>query len=178
MWSIGEMCKYFRKDRRTITNWVNENPPCPSVVVKRSRTFEPGDVLAWFEARAERRGQVAGEKTQPASFEAAKLRKLEAEAREAEMRVAKMIDSVIPVEAHEAVIIEICDQLRAVLLNVPGTYSVELERLGVSAVDAERILEAIMVELTHALRRVADAIETQADQIELGTIEPKKEEVA
>jgi phage terminase Nu1 subunit (DNA packaging protein) len=135
----------------------------PGVLITRERSGkteykQPDCATNLF--RRER--ELAKREVKPASFEDARARKMEAEAREAELRVSKLLGEVIPTDMHETVVGEIADRLRAVIINIPSNYTLHLERLGIAPAQAEAVLEDLAEELTVALRGVADDVEIEA----------------
>lgn len=141
----------------------------PGVLITRQRGGrveykQPDCATALF--RRER--EIAKRESKPASLDDAKARKLEAEAREAELRVSRLLGEVIPTPMHEEAVGEIVDRLRAVLINLAGNYGVQLEACGVPPEQAEAVLESIALELTRALQGVADDLDPGG---EIGTQE-------
>src|ERR1041385_9237793 len=79
-----QLAEYYGVDERTVTNWVNSKPPCPSRKEGGRRYFDSVQVAAWREAKVKAR--AAGEEL---DFEKAKARKMAADAELAEMEVAR-----------------------------------------------------------------------------------------
>lgn len=116
--------------------------------------------LRWYVTYRE---ELAARRAAPATIDEARERKLVAEARLAEIEVAKREGVLIPLETHEAVVAALAERLRAVLINAPSQYGLDLERAGVSPADAQTILENIADSLTRALRSTVDDLEDEAD---------------
>lgn len=89
----------------------------------------------------------------------AERRKIVADARLAEIRVAKEESALIPNDVHINVVAELADRLRARAINIPGTFVLDLEREGVAPKRAQEILERIADGVISELRLVADEIE-------------------
>jgi hypothetical protein len=98
------------------------------------------------------------QRDEPLDLEKAKSRKLDAEAREAELRVERMLGNVVPLEVVGETVGRICDRLLPTLQNIPANYGLRLEELGIAPSRAEAVLEAIATELTETLR---DAVESE-----------------
>lgn len=111
----------------------------------------------WRESELRKEGRTDG---RPESEKEAIRRKLVADAVMAELNVAQKEGELIAVQVHEAVVGDLCDRLRAVIVNMAGNYLVDLERLGVTPQAGQAVLEKIAADLTGCLRRVADDIET------------------
>lgn len=161
--SRGDLAQLLGVDVRSITNFVREGMP------KTTRgSYAPGACIRWYverECAREREKERARHSQGLSELDLARQRKLVAEAQEAELRVARMLGSVIPADVHEETVGLLADRLLAVLQNVPGNYGLRLEEVGVPAARAEAVLEAIALELTTALRGVADDFEADAAAI-------------
>lgn len=81
-----EIAEIFGVDRRTVTNWVNEKPPCPSEMDGNRRRFDTKAVTTWWAERAVRKDRDSRVEAAPGSKEEEELRKLRAEADLAEMK--------------------------------------------------------------------------------------------
>jgi phage terminase Nu1 subunit (DNA packaging protein) len=158
--SLSELVKQTSFAERTLRNIRNDEP---HVLVTRER----GNKIEYLQpdcaANLLRRERELGKKeAKPASVEEARARKIEAEAQIAELDLAERRGRVIATETHEEIVGQVCDRLRAVLLNVPGEFSPKLERCGVEAQKAEEILEEISTELTLRLQNTADDFDALA----------------
>ena len=155
------LCEVYNVDRRTVTNWLNEEPPCPSHMKGRKRQFDTSKVAAWRESKAETRGEESAGRRPPADYEDAKARKLSAEAKLAELELAQKESELIPMDVHESRLATICDRLRAKLLNLPGKAAPHL--VGRRSVqEALLVLEPAVAEAMQALVDTADEIEADA----------------
>lgn len=152
-----ELAAHYGVDRRTVTNWLNSDPPCPSWKDGNARLFDGAKVAEWKEARAVADALSAISRKAPEGLEEAELRKAVADALLAEIRVAKEEGSLIPLEVHERVVGEMGDRLMGVLTALPDTFAIRLEQLEVAPRDARAVLESVQEELVRALRGVADA---------------------
>jgi terminase small subunit / prophage DNA-packing protein len=155
---------FFGVEKRTVTNWINESPPCPSWKDGTERLFDTVKVAAWREERAARKALAATESTRPADFEEARTRKMAAEAQLAEIEVAEKQGQVVPIAVLESEVAAIGSRLRAVLINTPSNYTVHLERAGISAAAAQDVLERLSEELTRALRKPIDDLPDEPEE--------------
>lgn len=142
-----QLADYYGVQARTVTNWVNSEPPCPSTVDGRNRWFDSVAVAAWKEARL--RAELVRESA-PLDFEDAKKRKMAAEAELMELELAKLRGELVPIEESRLVMREIAARIRSQLLAVPGRYSARMVGLK-SLPDAAR-------ELDHAVRDVLNEL--------------------
>ena len=94
----------------------------------------------------------------PSSMAEAQARKLAAEALITEIELAEKRRQVVPMEVCEAVGGEMADALRAILINAPSTYALDLERAGVPSETAEAVLEKLATDLTTALRGAVERV--------------------
>jgi phage terminase Nu1 subunit (DNA packaging protein) len=154
--NASKLAELYGIDRRTVTNWLRMEPPCPSSVEGRERRFDTAAVASWHAARAAAQAVADLERRRPADLEEARRRKLVAEAVLCEMDVRVRDAELIPRDVHERVVEEIGERLRAVCLNTPSNYGLMLERAGVDAAAAQGVLEQLAADLTRALRGVAD----------------------
>lgn len=114
-----------------------------------------------------RRERELGKKeAKPATIDEARARKLEAEAQIAELDLAERQARVVPTDMHEEIVGQVCDRLRAVLLNIPGDFGPKLELLGIEPQKAEEILEEISTDLTLRLQTTADDFDAMATALE------------
>lgn len=165
--NVKTLAEWYGVNLRTVTNWVNEVPPCPSVLQGGRRLFDPVAVHRWHLERAVRQAEARrtreAARAGAADYDRARARRMAALARLAEMQAARTARELIPVEELEAVVGEITDRLRAVLINLPGTYALHLERAGLAPERAQAVLEDVAQELVRALRGVAEEIEARED---------------
>ena len=96
----------------------------------------------------------------PSNITELRARRDLAQTRLLEIDLALRESELIPMEVHKDVVVEICNRLRAVLINIPSAYALTLERVGMPAADAEKLLVDIAESLTTALRGTADETET------------------
>jgi phage terminase Nu1 subunit (DNA packaging protein) len=167
IWTAAEVCEIFGINRRTLTNWLNEDPPIPSTLRGRAREFDPPTVIPWHGERAVRlaRASIERELREASTSTRAELqrRREEAETKLAEMDVAEREGELVEVAHVDVVVGELCDRFRAALVNMPGNYSIRLEALGIDAAKAEAELTAIADDLTLLLRAGADELEALPD---------------
>lgn len=159
MVNATQLADIYDVDRRTIVNWLNADPPCPSTGVGKARVFDTALVAKWH---AERAVREATEHRPPPDIEAAKERKLIADAQLAELQVAQAEGRVIPLDVHEQRVSALLDRLRAPLANMPGTYVLHLERLGIETARGQEVLETVRDAVMLELMGVADDVEADA----------------
>jgi len=90
-----------------------------------------------------------GDPTDPAR------RKLEAEARRAELQLAEIEEALIPIELLDETVAELLDRLQSVILNIPGSWAPHLVKL-TSRRAAMVKLRPLMGELLESLQATAD----------------------
>ena len=138
----------------------------PGVLITREKSgrteYKQPDCATNLRRReAEKAKKEKAGSAQPNFFEA-RARALVAEAKLKELELKRQLGEVLSHEILEETIRAIGDRLRSVLVNLPATYGLRLEALGVDVRDAEHVLEAIAVELTTALRGEADELDAEA----------------
>lgn len=149
--------------QREITNLVKNHPDLPSIQRGRARVFPLRQCVHWYvrfkSAEAVKRSKPAT----PSNVEEMRRRRDEAEMKMAEMDVAEREGRLVSVDQVDKVVGEVCDRLRAAIVNMPGNYGLRLEELGVEAGKAEATLTAIAEDLTQVLRGTADDLEIYGD---------------
>lgn len=162
--TAAEICEWYGVDRRTLTNWLNEDPPCPSVMRKKVREFDTVAVDAWREARALRRAQEKWERERPSNIDdvkAARDRRTIDEARLIALQVAEAEGRVIPIDVHEDRVRALCEPLAARLKSLTK-YMGDVQ-LAQTDVEAATVLDKIGDDLLRALMGTADEIEDGPD---------------
>ena len=159
-----ELAQLFEVDRRTVTNWLRMDPPCPSEGAGQARRFRLKAVVDWMlereraRHRAELERYIAEQLTEEQVKEARDLRTIN-ESKLIAMDLAEREGKLVTVEDVEAVVGEIGDRLRAVLINLPSNYVLHLERAGVLPEKGQAVLEEIAEELTRALRGAVEEMD-------------------
>jgi phage terminase Nu1 subunit (DNA packaging protein) len=108
------------------------------------------DALKWYVAF-----KIAAEaaKTEPLDFEAARARKMAADAELAEMEVERVRGDSVSMAAHRGSVRGIVAKIRAQLLAAPGRYSPRL--VGISTLpESQRQLDAIVRDVLNELSEV------------------------
>lgn len=113
----------------------------------------------WYNAYLERQAEA---KYRPTDLDALRARKLEADARLAEIEVAKAEATLVPFDVHEQRVGALCDRLRGVLMTIPSKY---LGRIQVARTDleAQAVGEQIRDDTLRALQGTADAEDADDD---------------
>jgi phage terminase Nu1 subunit (DNA packaging protein) len=146
--------KVLGVDPRSVMNFVEEGMP------KDGRGDYPlAKCVQWY---IDRERQAARVSRGMNDLDKARLRKTDAEARKAELEARQLHGELIPTTDHEEIVGDLCDRLRATIVNIPSSYGMRLEEAGVSATVAESTLEAMADELMTALRGAADALDEEA----------------
>jgi len=150
--TAAELARLFEISSQAVVKWRHAG--CP--VEPGGRTFRVASVVAWMLERERARldeAMAAGESRD--RWQAARASKVEYEARLAGIALAEKEGTLLPDHVLRGVVGEFCDNLRAVLVNVPANYVVDLERVGVPPKEAEGVLQRIAEDLTAALRDAA-----------------------
>jgi phage terminase Nu1 subunit (DNA packaging protein) len=142
-------------DVRSIANYVDEGMP------RDERALYPlARCVQWY---VDRERSAARATKGLNDLDRARLRKTDAEAHKAELEAKQLSGDLIPMTDHEEIVGEVCDRLRATIVNIPGNFGTHLEEAGVSAADAEAVLERVAEELITALRGTADELDDEAN---------------
>lgn len=151
-----QLAEHYGVEVQTVTNWVNSDPPCPSAKAGRERMFDTVLVADWHAARAAREAIAKLQKQPPTDEADARKRKLVADAILAEIAVREKEGELVPADIVEEVVGQLADRMRAVCINAPSSYALDLERAGITPAAAQEILEKLADDLTRALRGVVD----------------------
>ena len=157
------LCDIYGVTRRTLTNWLNSRPPCPSTLEDGERMFDTAAVARWRETRAADQAIARLDSQDPSGVVALERRKLYAEVRTAEMKADREEARLVPVDVVDQTVGEMADRLRAVCINAPANYGVDLERAGVTPDVAQEVLERIAEDLVRALRDEAQEYQLEDD---------------
>lgn len=151
-------------DARSIDNFADEGMP------KTGRGAYPLlRCLRWY---INRQVDKARSSKGLNDLDRARVRKTNAEAERAELDLAIARGELVPLAELEAKVGEICDRIRAVILNLPANYGITLEASGLAPAIAEAALEKVGEELTAAIRGIADEQDTIANAIDAGDVQP------
>lgn len=148
--SADQLAEHYKVQRRTVTNWLNEKPPCPSRLEGGVRIFESEQVAAWREHRAVAKAAKANE---PLDFEKARARKMAADADIAEMEADRLRGELLPREQERQNAADLVGHIRAQILAFPGRYSARIVGL-TDLPAAARVLDGIARALLHDLADV------------------------
>jgi phage terminase Nu1 subunit (DNA packaging protein) len=119
--TISQVTAHYGVDRRTITNWINSDPPCPSEMRAGRRYFDSVAVAEWREDRVRALAERAAQST---DFLEARSRKMVADAAMAELELAKAKGELVSVAVYREEVTHIATSIRAQLLSIPGRYAV------------------------------------------------------
>jgi hypothetical protein len=159
-----ELADRFGESAKQIQRYIQEG--MPTVGSGYGVRFNWQVCRAWRDNRIRRLEREKIEKSKPLDIENAKARKLEAEAKEAQIRVDQMLGQVVPLSMIDEVAAKISDRMLPILQNAPSNYSLRLEQLGVAADKAQSVIESICTDLTKALQDTSDEHEAEADRDE------------
>jgi len=155
-----DLVAHYNVDRRTITKWLSSDPPCPSQLKHKVREFDTAEVARWHAERAARNAIADRDRATPSNITELRARRDLAQTRLLEIDLALRESELIPMEVHKEVFADACNRMRAVLINIPSAYALTLERAGVAADAAQKMLEDMAESITTALRGTADEMET------------------
>lgn len=160
--NAARLAEIYNVDARTVTNWINSTPSCPSVKRGRMREFDTAKVAEWHIARAVRRALS----DLPASndIEEWRARKMKAETLQAEAAWAEAEGQLIPLADYERTIDQMCKRIRAVLDVIPSKYLAKIQTAR-TPMEAHAVGETILAELLVALQGTAgDDAEISGDE--------------
>jgi phage terminase Nu1 subunit (DNA packaging protein) len=162
----AKLCDIHGVDRKTVTNWLNEKPPCPSRIKKRKREFDTVEVGRWLEARAV---EKSGGKKQAstATFNDARARKMDLDARLAELELLKAEGQLIPIDMYEREMSAVLERVRGVINVIPSKYlsTIQITR---TDLEAQAAGETIRDGLLEALQGAGDEPEEEEGIEEVG----------
>jgi phage terminase Nu1 subunit (DNA packaging protein) len=143
-----QVADYYGVRERTVTNWVNSDPPCPSILDGSRRFFDSATVAAWKEQRAV---DAAISRANPVDFEEAKGRKMAAEAELTELELARVRGESVPVALFAEKVRDLATKIRSQLLAAPGRYSARV--VGIATLPAaQQQLDAIVRDVLNELK--------------------------
>jgi len=159
--TANQISEQYGIDRRTVSKWLCASPPCPSALEKKVRVFDTVEVFEWFTARAVRKAINDRDRATPANVTEIRLRYDEARTKLTEIELAVREAKLVPLQTLKDDIAEVCNRLRAALINIPSNFGPQLEQCGMSATDAERLLIDLADSITADLRGTADDMEAE-----------------
>lgn len=155
----------FGESPKQIELYVKAGMPCEGT--GRDRRYPWPEIRNWRDERLRKIEREATERRlKPATADdaaEAKRRQQIDEARMTAIDLAEREAKLVTIEHLDAVVGDIGDRMRAVLINLPSNYLLPLERVGVSPEKGQAVLESIAEDLTKALRGVADEVEGDDD---------------
>ena len=116
----ADLQAHYGVDPRTVTNWINEDPPCPHVMENKRRKFDSVAVARWHAERAVRKSEGDAAVIDLRQEQARKTR---AEADQAELDLAKMRGELVDVSEFRSTLRQIATTLRSQLVAVAGRYA-------------------------------------------------------
>lgn len=157
--SRAEIARQLRVTERTITTWVRDRD-FPRRVKGRRVTFPEDRCFAWYVAYKQSEALKRSRSEEPADLDTARARKMEAEARMAEIELAKLEGELIPLDLFEEQLNVILDRLRAKMINLPGRWAPLL--LGKRTIqEIIAVLEEAAADAMKALVEIADELEDE-----------------
>ena len=161
-----QLCDWYSIDRRTLTNWINSDPPCPSTKNRKGeRIFDSGDVATWREERAQRQAREAWDKSQkkePENMADAELRKAIADAEIAELKVMRLRGDVVTLEHYRKELRRVLGRVRARFAAIPGEYAPRiLEPMDMARASA--VLKELVATVLAELQRIGAGDDEEED---------------
>lgn len=158
-WTIRQVETNLGVTRRTVTNWINEDPPAPSTLKRRARTFDSIALVAWLRDREVRHARLAWEKERPQNDEVkqARDRKTIGEARLVELQVEEAEGRLIPLDTHEECVETLTMRLAAQCKGLDRFIS-HVQRAMTDS-EAKVVLDGVSDALLASLRAVADDLD-------------------
>src|SRR5690242_11108598 len=150
---------------RSVANFTNMGMPCARTA--KGVRYPWPECRRWRDEQLQKSARDAVESAKPGNFEAAKARKMAADAAKSELELEQLRGKLIELDAHEARVARLCDRLAAVCKGGLSKYMADVQRAATAA-DALALLEKIGDAMLRALGGQADGIE---DEIELATEE-------
>lgn len=157
--SRKELAELCRLSTRQIANLEREGMPH---IARKNRKFYPPAAVVWYwERKVEEAREKSRRDAEAGPDRSARARKLEADARLAEITVAKLEGDLIPIDMHETRLGAILDGLRARIVSAPGVWAPRI--VGVKSVRAAvRRLKPLSHELLDSLASLAAEIDDNA----------------
>lgn len=156
-----QLAQLYDVDRRTVTNWLNEEPPCPSTGAGKERAFSTAAVARWYADRAVRHAAA----TTPALGEIVeateRARKVRAEADLKELELAERRRQLIPSDEYQR---RLDDFVGGFGATAAGRLT-PFERDIVKATDApaaRKITQRIQAALMAGAQEYAELVEAEA----------------
>lgn len=142
------IAKWLGVTPRQITNYVNAGMPCERT--SKGPRYPWPECRRWRDEFLQKSARDAAERAKPDDFEAAKARKMSADAAKSELELEQLRGSLIELGVHEARVARLCDRLAAVCKGGLGKYTADVQR-ATAAAEATAILEKIGDDMLRAL---------------------------
>lgn len=144
----GDVGVLYGVTTRTVRNW--EDDGLSSRAEGNRKFYRLVELVRWHEAREVAR---ALESVDTSAMDAAKLRKLEAEAAGKELDLSIKRGELVPMEEVERLVREALETVAAILRHAPSRFAPKLAKLaGVGIKEARTILEDIVEAVRGAVR--------------------------
>ena len=147
--TANQLAQWYGVERRTVTNWVNSEPPCPSAKEGRDRVFDSVAVARWHQERTAL--SALAELPGSREWDAARTRKMVADAARLELQLAVDRGEMVPLSAVRETWRRGLTMIRAQLLAVPGRYSPRTVGLA-SLPESQRVWDAAVRDILAELR--------------------------
>lgn len=158
-----QLAEMYGVDRRTVTNWLQEEPPCPSKVGKRgvTRTYDTADVAKWHAERAARKA-LANRPVVASDLALDEARKAKADADIAEMKRDQLRGKLTDNEVTLQVVDRAFHQVRSRVVSVRGRWAPRIVGL-TSVAEATKVLDEMATDILAALNEGADEMDAEED---------------
>jgi phage terminase Nu1 subunit (DNA packaging protein) len=146
-----QLADWYGVEPRTVVNWVNSDPPCPSTKEGRLRYFDSAAVAKWREERAEDAALARLPGSNAWELARARTRKTLADAQLAEIELERERGETIAVATVRATWAKIAAGMRAQLLSIPGRFAARTVGLN-SLPESQRMWDAAIRDVLGELR--------------------------
>lgn len=142
---VGEL---YDVTTRQVRNWEDDGLPCRAE--KNRKFYALKDLVEWHEAKAVAK---ALESVDTSAMDAAKLRKMEAEAESKELDVAVKRGGLVPIDEVEDLVREALETVSAILRHAPSRFAPKLSQVaGIGLKEARTLLEDLVEAVRGAVR--------------------------
>lgn len=157
-----ELARLRGVDRKTVTNWLNETPPCPSTGTGSARRVNLVDFADWWAERAVRQAAAAAPREE-ADEARERARKMRADADLSELKVARareeLVDVTAVIRSHE----RLCAVVRAKVSAIRGKWAPRVIGLATMG-EATQAMDRLAADILAALVDGADELDDEPEQ--------------
>lgn len=157
----SQLAKLYDVDRRTVTNWLNEEPPCPSTGTGRERRFDTAAVARWHAERAVRQAAASTPALGEIVEATERARKVRAEADLKELELAERRRQLIPADEYQRRLDDFIGGLAATAAGRLHSFERDIVR-AVDAPAARKITQRMHAALMAGAQEYAELVEAEA----------------